>query len=75
MKNILITGSCGQLGQELQGLSYTHLYKEYKFFHTGRDTLDITNYDQVKDLFENNQIDCIINCAAFTNVDRFKAGG
>jgi dTDP-4-dehydrorhamnose reductase len=69
MKNILITGSAGQLGHELQGLSYTHIYKGYKFIHTNRSSLDVTNHDKVKDFFENNQIDCIINCAAYTNVD------
>jgi dTDP-4-dehydrorhamnose reductase len=69
-ENILITGSSGQLGHELQGLSYTHMYKGYKFIHTDIDTLDITEYDMVKDFFEKNQIDCIINCAAYTNVDK-----
>jgi len=69
MKNILITGSSGQLGHELQGLSYTHNYKAYKFIHTSRENLDITSRDQVRAFFESNQIDCIINCAAFTNVD------
>ncbi len=70
MKNILVTGSSGQLGHELQGLSYTHAYKGYKFFHTGRKTLNIANLDQVKHFFAENRIDCIINCAAYTNVDK-----
>jgi dTDP-4-dehydrorhamnose reductase len=51
MKNILITGAFGQLGHEIQGLSYTHAYKAYKFFHTGRNNLDITNPEQVKQFF------------------------
>ncbi len=70
MKNILITGANGQLGQELQGLSYTHVYKLYKFLLTGRDNLDITNQDEIENFFANNQIDCVINCAAYTNVDK-----
>jgi dTDP-4-dehydrorhamnose reductase len=70
MKNILITGSSGQLGNELQGLSYTHAYKGFKFFHTTRETLDITDNDQLRHFFDKNHIDCIINCAAYTNVDK-----
>ncbi len=69
MQNILITGISGQLGHELKGLSYTHSYKAYKFFLTGRSDLDITNHEQVKRFFGENKIDCIINCAAFTGVD------
>ena len=70
MKKVLITGSGGQLGKELEGLSYTHPYKEFRFFLTDQDNLDITDRDQVNRFFENNQVDCIINCAAYTDVDR-----
>lgn len=73
MKSILITGTSGQLGHEIQGLSYTHVYKGYKFIHTNRSTLDISRREIVENYFENNQIDCIINCAAFTNVDNAEA--
>ncbi len=67
--SILITGSKGQLGHELQGLSYTHAWKSYKFFLTDADTLDITKNDQVELFFKNNRINCVINCAAYTGVD------
>lgn len=67
--SILITGSKGQLGHELQGLSYTHAWKGYKFFLTDADTLDITKNDQVELFFRNNKINCVINCAAYTGVD------
>jgi dTDP-4-dehydrorhamnose reductase len=70
MQNILITGVNGQLGHELTGLSYTHPYKAYKFFRTGREDLDITNSELVNRYFENNRVDCIINCAAYTGVDK-----
>lgn len=70
MKHILITGSYGQLGRELQGLSYTHSYKEYKFIHTDSDTLDITSNEKVDQFFGNTRVDCIVNCAAYTNVDK-----
>ena len=70
MQNILITGVNGQLGHELTGLSYTHAYKAYKFFRTGREDLDITNSELVNRYFENNRVECIINCAAYTGVDK-----
>lgn len=70
MHTILITGSGGQLGHELQGLSYTHSYKGYKFLYTDLDTLDITIEEQVKQFFEKNRVDCLINCAAYTDVDK-----
>lgn len=70
MKTILITGSDGQLGQELQGLSFTHTYRDYKFFHTDIDTLDITDRDQVRKFIAKNRVSYIINCASYTNVDK-----
>ena len=69
MKSILITGSDGQLGREIQGLSYTHVYKGYKFYYTDIDTLDITSNEKVNQFFEQNSVDCLINCAAYTGVD------
>lgn len=67
MSNILVTGSKGQLGSEINGLlsDYTH-----NFFFTDRDSLDITNEAEVKSFVEKNSIDTIINCAAYTAVDK-----
>lgn len=70
MKNILVTGSKGQLGWEIEGLSYTHSYKGFKFIFTDIDTLDITNREDIERSFSETQIDYIINCAAYTMVDR-----
>jgi dTDP-4-dehydrorhamnose reductase len=70
MKNILVTGSKGQLGWEIEGLSYTHSYKGFKFIFTDIDTLDITNREDIQKSFSETQIDYIINCAAYTMVDR-----
>ncbi len=70
MKSILITGINGQLGHELKGLSYTHTYKQYNYLYTDIENLDITDQDKVEQFFNNNQVDCIINCAAYTNVDK-----
>ena len=70
MKNILVTGSKGQLGWEIEGLSYTHSYKGFKFIFTDIDTLDITNKEELERFFAHTQFDYIINCAAYTMVDR-----
>ncbi|TVR74193.1 MAG: dTDP-4-dehydrorhamnose reductase [Marinilabiliales bacterium] len=70
MKTLLVTGARGQLGQELQGLSYTHVFRDYRFLFTDVDTLDITNAGRVEEYIAKNGIDCVINCASYTNVDK-----
>jgi dTDP-4-dehydrorhamnose reductase len=65
---ILVTGAYGQLGNELKVLSYQ--YSEHQFLFTDADTLDITNENQVRDYFEKEKPEFLINCAAFTAVDR-----
>lgn len=67
MYNILVTGSNGQLGSEIRALSSDY---SYNFFFTDRESLDITNSDTVKNLIEKNNINTIINCAAYTAVDK-----
>ena len=66
--NILITGCNGQLGNELQLLEAK--YQQHTFFNTDVNELDITNQLAVDDYVFRNQIDCIINCAAYTAVDK-----
>ncbi len=71
MKNkirILVTGANGQLGQELQFLSKQH--PELHFLFTDVDTLDITKSGQADCFVEKNPVDYIINCAAYTAVDK-----
>lgn len=70
-KKILLTGALGQLGRAIQ-----RVYKdEVEFIKTdvveaeGVSVLDITDADAVEKIVSDNQIDVIINCAAFTNVD------
>lgn len=67
MNNILVTGSKGQLGSEIQELS-----KEYddNFFFTDRETLDISNKEAINNFIDKNNINIIINCAAYTAVDK-----
>jgi len=66
-KNILITGSSGQLGSQFK---LSENASTDKFFYTSRLDLDITNYIQLIDFITRNKIDIIINCAAYTNVDQ-----
>ncbi len=66
--NILVTGSQGQLGRELQELEKA--YPNYTFFFTDIQELDITNEDQIGKFIKAHQIDTVINCAAYTAVDK-----
>ena len=65
--NILVTGANGQVGSELRELSSNY---PYQFFFTDRETLDITNEDALKNFVKVNNINTIINCAAYTAVDK-----
>ena len=67
MLNILVTGSNGQLGSELREISSVY---DYNFFFTSRDDLDISNENDIKTFIETNNINTIINCAAYTAVDK-----
>ncbi len=64
---IVITGANGQLGRELQKIASD--YTNFSFIYTDVNELDITDKISVKSFFSNKDIDFIINCAAYTNVD------
>ena len=66
MKNILVTGSNGQLGSELNNLAYK--YPEVNFFFQDKD-LDITNKEKIEHYLKKNKINFIINTAAYTDVN------
>ena len=66
--NILVTGSKGQLGSEIKKVSDT--YKDYTFYFTDIEDLDITQKENVEKYVKKNKIECIINCAAYTGVDQ-----
>ncbi len=67
-KNILITGANGQLGQcfQLLGDSYSGL----QFYFTAKDDLDICNATEVEAFVVTHNIGVLINCAAYTAVDK-----
>lgn len=67
MFNILVTGTNGQVGNELKELSSAY---SYNFFFTSRDELDITKEDDIREIVKENNINAIINCAAYTQVDK-----
>ena len=65
---ILITGAYGQLGNELNVLSSQ--YPEWQFLFTDADTLDITDAKAVELFFQTHLPGVVINCAAYTAVDK-----
>lgn len=65
--NILVTGANGQLGNEMRLVSKD---SADKYLFTDVAELDITDADAVMSVVKTNKIDVIVNCAAYTNVDR-----
>lgn len=66
--NILITGCNGQLGNEIQLLQAQ--YAQHKWLNTDVNELDITDKAAIERFVEANEIDGIVNCAAYTAVDK-----
>lgn len=67
VKNILVTGANGQLGSEIKALSQR--FPQYSFFFAGKEELSIADEASVQHYFSEKNIDCCINCAAYTAVD------
>ena len=76
IKNILVTGCNGQLGNEMQLIAKSNT--SYNYFFTDvvvpegsiAQKLDATDEKEVEAFVEANNIDCIVNCAAYTAVDK-----
>lgn len=66
--NVLVTGSQGQLGRELQALEKE--YPDYTFFFTDIKELDITHEDDTAKFIKGKKIEVVINCAGYTAVDK-----
>jgi len=65
---ILVTGAYGQLGNEINCL--TSKYPALQFLFTDVDSLDITSESALEIWFQNNKPDYVVNCAAYTAVDK-----
>ena len=68
MKEILVTGSNGQLGSEIRQLEKQ--YPGFAFTYTDVDELDLTDEKAVNDFLKDSTFDYCINCAAYTAVDK-----
>ena len=66
--NILITGCNGQLGNEIKQLQAK--YAQHTWFNTDVNELDITDKAAIERFVEANEIGGIVNCAAYTAVDK-----
>jgi dTDP-4-dehydrorhamnose reductase len=67
-KSILVTGANGQLGRELRQLS--DLNTDFTFTFISRDELDLSDSAAIQTWFMDKAFDVIINCAAYTAVDK-----
>jgi len=68
MFNILVTGSNGQLGSEISALAKGQT--NYNYIFTDFEELDITKHQVVEAFIETHKINAILNCAAYTAVDK-----
>lgn len=71
MHKILVTGANGQLGSELREVS--NCFNQYKWIFTNRQELDLSDLQNLEDNIKNISPDTIINCSAYTSVDRAEA--
>ena len=65
--NILVTGANGQLGNEMRIVSQG---SKDKYIFTDVAELDITNLEAIRTMVKEEEVKVIINCAAYTNVDK-----
>jgi len=72
-KKILVTGKNGQLGQSLNALvnkAQSTIDNRLLFDFVGRDEFDLSSPESMATFLANNTYDFIINCAAYTAVDK-----
>ena len=68
MKHILITGANGQLGNDIRKVAIQ--FPQFQYFFTDIAELDICNLTTIKTFLQENNISYIVNCAAYTAVDK-----
>ena len=61
----LVTGSNGQLGKTIQSI----VKNKSEFIFTDINSLDITKKEKIESVITSHDINCIVNCAAYTDVD------
>ena len=66
--NVLVTGANGQLGSEIKDCQ--HNFKMLNFFYKDLPDIDICNLEAVNNFVTKNSIEAVINCAAYTAVDK-----
>ena len=66
---VLVTGANGQLANCIKEIVVKDRFMENSFLFLSKEELDITNIDEIENIFENNDISVVVNCAAYTNVD------
>lgn len=74
-KKVLVVGANGQLGRSLQKVSLDSLYMQeikskMKLIFVARERLDLSSSASIKKFFQDKSFDVIINCAAYTGVDK-----
>jgi len=67
-QKILVTGAIGQLGQSIHAIAEN--YPQYDMVFANREQLDLSNTQSIAEYFQQNKFDVIINCAAYTAVDK-----
>ena len=67
MKQVLVTGSDGQLGKSIHKIANEYPNINFKFMDS--KNLNITDYSLIKEVFESDSFDYCVNCAAYTNVE------
>lgn len=68
MKKIVVTGSNGQVGSELQAIAAQ--FSDFEFIFTSRKDFDMSSLESIEDFFHHHLPDYCINCAAYTAVDK-----
>lgn len=68
MNKVVVTGANGQLGQAIALIAVN--YPSLNFVFLNRKQLNITNSSDVHHYFDENKCDFVINCAAYTAVDK-----
>ncbi len=66
-KTILVTGANGQLGNEMRRVAKS---SNDRYIFTDVAELDITDFDAISAMITSEKVDVIVNCAAYTNVDK-----